>query len=237
MNLQDYQELFAASDVSCFERKLVAFAHHFDFGIVSAAIAVERPGQDPVFVQVGNTPKDFAEAQRDPADFKRDPVLQRLKSQSLPFAYDQNLYVSEGGGDLWEEQACYGFRTGISMASHLAGGRHFLLGVDREQALPADDQQLIRLMADLQLLAVHAQEAAFRLLMPEALARMNAPSVTAREREVLKWTMEGKSAWTVGQLLSMSEHTVNFHLRNAMRKFDASTKQQAALRARDFGLI
>jgi DNA-binding CsgD family transcriptional regulator len=237
MNLQDYQELFAASDVQRFERKLVAFAHHFDFGIISAAIAVERPGHDPVFVLVGNTPKAFAEAVRDPEDYKRDPVLQRLKSQSVPFSYDQNLYVGEGVGHLWEEQACFGFRTGISMASHLPGGRHFLMGVDREQALPSDDQQLIRLTADLQLLAVHAQEAAFRLLMPEALARMNAPSITAREREVLQWTMEGKSAWTVGQLLSMSEHTVNFHLRNAMRKFDASTKQQAALRAREFGLI
>jgi DNA-binding CsgD family transcriptional regulator len=237
MNLQDYQELFAASDVQRFERKLVEFAHHFDFGIVSAAIGVERPGQEAVFVQVGNMPKDFAEAARDPEDYKRDPVLQRLKSQSVPFFYDQDLYVKEGGGDLWEEQASYGFRTGVSLAMHLPGGRHFLLGVDREQALPSDDQQLIRLMANLQLMAVHAQDAAFRLLMPQVLARMNAPSITAREREVLQWTLEGKSAWTVGQLLSMSEHTVNFHLRNAMRKFDASTKQQAALRAREFGLI
>ena len=47
-------------------------------------------------------------------------------------------------------------------------------------------------MANLQLLAVHAQEAAFRLLMPQALARMNAPAITAREREVLQWTLEGQ---------------------------------------------
>ena len=109
MNLQDYQELYSASDVQRFERKLVAFAHHFDFGIVSAAIGVERPGQEAVFVQVGNMPKDFAEAQRDPEDYKRDPVLQRLKSQSVPFAYDQDLYVKEGGGDLWKNRPATAF--------------------------------------------------------------------------------------------------------------------------------
>ena len=235
--LQDYIDVGLAPDIPGFESKLVAIANHFDFGIVSAAIAVDRPGNAPLYMMAGNTPQAFIEASGNMDDGRRDPVLKRLKELWVPFAYDQAMYVEEGAGDLWEEQARHGYRTGISMALHLRGGRHFMLGVDREQPLPMDDAKLMRLMADLQLLAVHAQDAAFRLLLPEAERRQPLVALTSREREVLQWTLQGKSAWTVGQLLTMSEHTVNFHLRNAMRKLEVSSKHQAAIRALEMGLL
>ncbi len=78
------------------------------------------------------------------------------------------------------------------MALHLPEGRHFLLGVDRDQPLPADPAELQRLVADLQLFAVHAQDAALRLLVPEPL-QPERPALTPRELEALRWTMEGKT--------------------------------------------
>jgi DNA-binding CsgD family transcriptional regulator len=41
----------------------------------------------------------------------------------------------------------------------------------------------------------------------------------------------------VGQILSMSEHTVNYHLRNTMRKLEVSSKHIAILKATSLGLI
>ena len=72
---------------------------------------------------------------------------------------------------------------------------------------------------------------------PRMVAMTPVPKLTAREKEVLNWTREGKSAWAVGQILSMSEHTVNFHLRNAMGKLNVSGKHMAILRAMSLGLI
>ena len=77
----------------------------------------------------------------DEADSRRDPVLQRLLTASLPFIYDQDTYVDAGAGDLWETQAFHGFRTGISMSLHMPGGRQFLFGVDRDRPLPTDDRR------------------------------------------------------------------------------------------------
>lgn len=148
--------------------------------------------------------------------------MQRLKSSSVPFLYDQAFYVNAGAGDLWEEQAPFGYRTGVSMALHLPGGRHFMLGVDRDEPLPTSSQALTRLMADLQLLGVFAQEAALRVLIKDDASP--AVNLTPREREVLQWTREGKSAWTVGQILGMTDNTVNFHLKNVMAKLGASSK-------------
>ena len=86
---------------------------------------------------------------------------------------------------------------------------------------------------------IHAQEAANRLLLPEPDAGDPAgdPKLTPRELDVLRWTMQGKSAWAVGEILSISEHTVNFHLRNVFRKLDASSKHQAVLKAIALGLL
>ncbi len=237
MRHQDYLDVGAASDKVTFERRLLHFAQAMDFGIVSAALAVDQPGEKPLFVMVGNTPNGFAEASRNVDSMRRDPVLRRLKSSSTPFVYDQSLYVEEDAADLWEEQAPFGYRTGISMALHMPAGRHFLLGVDRDTPLPTEDMALTRLLADLQLLAVYAQETAVRVLLPEARPLSPIPHLTNREREVLQWTREGKSAWAVGQILSMSEHTVNYHLRNAMRKLEVSSKHVAIMKAVSFGLI
>ena len=63
------------------------------------------------------------------------------------------------------------------------------------------------------------------------------PESEDEKREVLRWTSEGKSAWEVSVILGMSEHTVNFHLRNLMAKLDVTSKHQAVLKAMSLGLI
>jgi DNA-binding CsgD family transcriptional regulator len=237
MLLQDYRDISASSDRTTFEARLVKFAQSMDFGIVTAAIAVDRPGQSALYEMVGNTPDTYKAVAGNADTVKRDPVVRRMKSMSVPFTYNQQLYASEGAGDIWETMAPFGFKTGVAMALHLPASRHFLLGVDRDDALPENDERLTRMLADLQLLAVHAQEAAIRVLLPSASEPLNVPSLTPREREVLLWTKEGKSAWAVGEILSMSEATVNFHIRNVMRKFGVSGKHMAILRAISLGLI
>jgi DNA-binding CsgD family transcriptional regulator len=238
MLLQRYFEVSQAPDLTTLEARLVNFAEEMDFGLVSAAVAVDSmgPTRPPVIVMIGNTPKAFLAQARDPEDTLRDPVMRRMKSLSVPFIYDQQLYASEGAGDLWETQAPFGYRTGVAVALHLPGHRHFLLGVDRADPLPGEAGTLTRIMADLQLLAVHAQSAAMRLMLPsESQAKF--PELTGRELEILRWTMDGKSAWTVGTILGISENTVNFHLRSVFKKLDASSKHQAVLIALRNGLL
>lgn len=236
MRLQQFLDVSQSADIATFERRLIDFAHLLDFGLVTAAMVLDRPGHDAAFVTLGNTPAEFAQSSKDAGASRRDPVLQRLKRLSVPFAYDQSLYVSANAADLWEEQATYGYRTGICVALHLPEHRHFLLGVDRERPLPTQDETLTHLLADLQLLAVHAQDAATRLLArPRAHAQ--APRLTRREIEVLRWTMEGKSAWAVAEILHVSENTVNFHVGNILKKLDSASKHQAVLKALALGLL
>lgn len=237
MRLQRFLDVSQSCDVETFERRLIGFAHEMDFGIAAAALVVDQPGEEPSVMSIGNTPKGFEEMQRNAADVRRDPVLKRLKTLSVPFIYDQNLYVNEAAGDLWEQQAPYGYRTGIAVALHLPGHKHFLLGVDRETDLPKEDERLTRLLADLQFLAVHAQDAAQRLLTPPPAGMTDIPKLTPRELDVLRLTRDGKSAWVAGKILAVSENTINYHLQNIHRKMNTSSKHQAVLRAMALGII
>jgi DNA-binding CsgD family transcriptional regulator len=236
MNLSRYLDVSQAPDYASFERRLVAFANDMDFGIVSAALVVERPGRQATCIGIGNTPMGFEDAAKRPEDVARDPVIKLMKTTNLPFLYDQDLYVKNRAGDLWEAQAPFGYGTGISVALHLPGAKHFLLGVDRRNELPSDGLALTRMFADLQLLAVHAQDAALRILVSNA-GENDIPTLTAREKEVLRWTMEGKSSWAAGQIMCLAEATINYHVRNALRKLRCSTKLQAALKAQALGLL
>ena len=133
---------------------------------------------------------------------------------------------------MWEMQAPFGYRTGLAVSVHMPGYRRFLLGVDRNEALPSDPIRLNRMIADLQLLAVHAQDAAARLLVP-----LKVPRLPQRQLEILRLTMEGKSAWVVGSLLGISENTVNYHLKQLFKQLDVSNKNHAVLKAMELGLL
>lgn len=238
MLLERYYQVSQAPDVAALQSCLIRFAEEMEFDHVNAVLVIDAPapGERATFLSIGNTPEAYLQASRDPMDSARDPVNRRLKSLSVPLIYDQDMYASSGAGDLWEMQASFGYKTGVAVALHLPDYRHFLLGVDRDLALPREEHRLTRMMADLQLLAVHAQHAAARLLVPDALPE-EPPQLTRREVEILRWTMEGKTAWAVGSILGVSEATVNFHLRNVFRKVGASSKHQAVLKALKMRLI
>ena len=58
-----------------------------------------------------------------------------------------------------------------------------------------------------------------------------------REQEILKWCARGKTKPEVGDILFISTHTVDFHVRSAMRKLEANNITLAVLKALHMGLI
>lgn len=233
MKHQRFLDISEAADLQSFETQLVDFAGELGFGIVAAALVVDRPGAESTFIAIGNGPAEFAEASKSVEDSKRDPVLKRLKKLSVPFIYNQSLYVDEGAGDLWEQQAAYGYKTGISVALHLPNRMHFLLGVDRASPMPKDESKVARMLADLQLAAVHAQDAAVRLMAGQVAV----PLLSARELEVLKWSMHGKTAAEVGMILGISASTVNYFVGRVLVKLEVENKHHAVLKAINLGLL
>lgn len=81
-----------------------------------------------------------------------------------------------------------------------------------------------------------------RLAPPNRSASASAESslvepLSERELEVLKWVAEGLSNKEIGQKLSLAEGTVKNYVTNMLGKIGARDRTQAALRARELGLI
>jgi DNA-binding CsgD family transcriptional regulator len=58
-----------------------------------------------------------------------------------------------------------------------------------------------------------------------------------REKACLSWAAIGKSSLEIGRILCISENTVIFHIKNAMRKLGANSRTLAAFKAVELGLI
>jgi len=217
-------------------REVVRFSQNLGFTTVSAMAVADLGGGRSEFVSIDNAPVGFGAVADDPTSIRRDPVMQHCRRHTVPIIWNQDTYTRQGLGEIWEAQAHFGYHTGIAMALHLPEGRHFAFGVERDQPLPSDGAELSRLVADLQLFAVHAQDAAMRLLSPVA-PPVDRPVLTPRELEALRWTMEGKTAWELGVILGISERTAVLHVNNAMHKLGCTSKHQAVLRALRLGLI
>ena len=232
-----YQAVMAVNSRDEFRDVIVRFAQELEFEYVSAMTVLDHSLVDSEFITIDNMPPDWADVSGTSSElFRVDPVMQHCKRATVPIIWDRKTYQARGLGGLWEEQAEFGYQTGIALAMHFPEGRHFMMSVDRRSALPVERANLTRIVAELQLFAVHAQDAAMRLFAPQAM-HPERPALTPRELEALRWTRDGKTAWEVGRILGISERTAVLHIQNSMRKLDASNKHQAVLKAIKLGLI
>ena len=231
-----FTSVLEADDRDQLLSEIVRFTQNLGFETVSAMTVIDHLLGEAEFITIDNTPSDFRDTFTDLSRARLDPVMQHCKRHSMPIIWDQATYTAAGRGDEWEQQAQFGFHTGVAMALHLPEGRHFFFGVDRDQALPRHPGELTRIVADLQLFAVHAQDAAHRVLLPRS-PLPGAPTLTPRELECLRWTMEGKTAWEVGSIVGITERTAGLHINNAAHKLGCANKHQAVLKALRLGLI
>ena len=231
-----FTEVLGSQDRDEFLDEVVGFTKRLGFETVSATVVIDHLLGEAEFITVDNTPQAYRDAFQNQQSWRLDPVMQHCKRQSMPIIWGQKTYVSRGLGDKWEEQARFGYGNGIALALHMPEGRHFFLGVDRDQPVPMHAGELTRVVADLQLFAVHAQDAALRIFVPGG-SEPGVPSLTPRELETLRWTMEGKTAREVGDVLGITERTAALHVNNATHKLGCVNKHQAVLKALRLGLI
>ena len=146
-----YAAVLQAGSRDDFRSEVVRFTQGLGFRTVSAMLVVDHSVGRSDFVAVSNAPSGCEVVLEDVDSMRRDPVMQHCRRHTFPIIWDQATYTQQGLGDLWEAQASFGYCTGIAMALHLPEGRHFVLGVERDEPLPDDKLELKRLVADLSL--------------------------------------------------------------------------------------
>jgi LuxR family quorum-sensing system transcriptional regulator CciR len=163
-----------------------------------------------------------------------DPVMLRTPQSAEPLVWDnltRETSLSPKQRRVMAESRDAGLLNGVSIPLHGPRGETYVVSLATHSALLTQATDL----AKLHILAVQ-----FMISYARQRRGANGASstrLTDRERECLTWTARGKSAWSIGKILGVSEHTVNFHLKRAMAKLEAANRMQAVVAALRLGLI
>jgi len=163
-----------------------------------------------------------------------DPVLLQTPQQDQPLIWDELLHhapLTPKQRRVLQESRDAGIHNGVSIPLHGPRGETYVVSLGSERQTTGGPQELAQVhLLSIQFLLSYSR--ALRQKADDPLVR-----ITDRERECLTWTARGKSAWTIGKILGVSEHTVNFHLKRCMSKLGATNRMQAVVAAVRLGLI
>ena len=160
-----------------------------------------------------------------------DPRIIRARQSSEPFIWNETLFSEVP--ELWADLQARGIQHGWSQSTLHEPGGIGMLSLCR--STPITEQDLQTRLQHMQWLALLAHKAFSKLI--RARIASNAPSLTERELEVLRWTADGKSAQDIAEILLLSKNTVDFHIRNSINKLDVPNKTAAVVRAVLLGLF
>jgi LuxR family transcriptional regulator, quorum-sensing system regulator SolR len=135
----------------------------------------------------------------------------------------------------WKDAREHGLAHGVAQASWSPGGVFGLLSLARSrERIRESEYKNISLKINWLANLTHSIMTSHIL---KDIGIKDDVKLTAREREVLIWTMEGMSAADISKKLNIATSTVNFHVAHILEKLGASNKVQAASRAIAMGLI
>ncbi|HWT64092.1 MAG TPA: LuxR family transcriptional regulator [Ochrobactrum sp.] len=163
-----------------------------------------------------------------------DPVIRRGINSIEPLIWTNRLFAE--APQMWLDAQKFGLKTGISQPCWAAQGVFGILTFLREKP-PLSEGEVSMLRRQMQIVTNLLHLAMYEHLDVPSINCVAEVNLTAREREILRWTSEGKTAEIIGTILNISTRTVNFHISNVLIKLVAVNKVQAVAKARTFGLL
>ncbi len=162
-----------------------------------------------------------------------DPVIGMALRSAMPVVWTDELF--KGQRAFWEEARAHGVRHGWTMAMHGRLGETGLISLSRSE-VALSNAELAEAEAKLFWLSHTANGVIGNLVAQEKPPQVQ-QELTAREREVLRWTAAGKTSYEIGVILGIATRTVNFHITATLLKLDAINKTQAVVKAVMFDLL
>jgi len=163
-----------------------------------------------------------------------DPIIDKSRNRVRAFRWSEvynEASTTEIERRVFDEAAIYGLRPGISVPMHGPDSSVSIMSF----AQPSECEFDNRTITYLQLAAAHFHLKVASFANSSGIA--SAPNLSRREKECILWVARGKSSWDIGIILGISDNTVNFHIKNAMRKLDVASRTVAAVKAVNFGII
>jgi LuxR family quorum-sensing system transcriptional regulator CciR len=233
LQLYEYlEESSRATNVQAQFRLLTCVAQALGFDFVAYDVV---SGHDPELASLASALRNYPrqwQARYEAQNYRSiDPIVLRAPEAHRPILWRA---VKGNGIDarqkrLFAEAAEAGLADGVSVAIHGPFGRVAVV------SFVAKTDVAIRhpLMGMLHAVAIQF-DFALGSIRREGGRQIQ---LSEREKECLSWVAAGKSSWDIGKIVGISENTVNFHIKNSMKKLDCSSRRVAIVKAIRMALI
>ncbi len=212
--------------------KIAEIARDLGFKYCGYRIQIPVPVSYPIAIKFQNYPQAWVEHYEACNYSEIDPILKHASASNKLLIWPDKFCCNS---KICEDARSHGLCFGWAKPSRDANGTIAILTLARNAGRLKKADLLTNnvRMSDLAEMA-HAGMA--KLVLSKHAPEANA-KITVREKEILRWTAAGKTAYEIGQILLISENTVVFHLKNVLIKLKASNKIQAAVKATALGLL
>jgi LuxR family quorum-sensing system transcriptional regulator SolR len=224
--------LTAVSELD-FQRVLTAAARDLGFEHFSYGMRMPLPLSNPKTIMFNNYPLAWQQRYAEENYLAIDPTVAHGLKSVMPIIWSDAVFHS--APEFWNDARDHGLQVGWAQSSYDAKRVVSMLTLARSSE-EISASELHKNSMRMSWLAQTAHEGMARLVVAQSPAAAEI-SLTPREAEILRWTADGKTASEVGDILAISERTVNFHVNNALLKLGAVNKTAGVIKAVLQGLI
>ncbi len=217
--------------LALFKRAIGDFG--FDLVMYNSTRAVEADDSAGSSLVLTNYPNEWLSLYGQKEFETIDPVLRYGTVASRPFSWDglsERLPLSKRQMEFMGAGKDAGLYDGVGIPLHGPRGEVSGIGLASSSGGAEMSQNLS---------VLNALAHQFHLNYWSFIEQDGNPMValTDREREVLHWCAQGKSNWAIGEILGISEHGVEFHVRNILKKLEVDSRVTAVVKSLHLGLI
>jgi DNA-binding CsgD family transcriptional regulator len=223
-------ELAAARTRAPFNHALHRIAEAFGF---SHCTLMNAPSEEDLFLKPLIIETSLPSAYL--RDFDHGHMLRACSAKARESAVPQVWHLSDPAvsqsfpAELRALMLQHKMTAGIIFPLNAADGRRLVFWLSGERTSFGQSE-----INELAMIALHVLDAHNVVKRNEDHAHI---ALSARELEVVRWTAQGKTSVEIGQILALSDHTVNAYMTNAIKKLDCVNRTQLVAKAIRLKLI
>ncbi len=159
------------------------------------------------------------------------PFAARMRESAVPQAWHLNdpAHAQSFPAGIRNLMLQHGMTAGIAMPVNSGDGQRLVFWFGGERASLGQSE-----INELAMIILYALDT-YNTVKRNEESSHNA--LSARELEVVRWTAQGKTSIEIGQILALSDHTVNAYMTNAIKKLDCVNRTQLVAKAIRLKLI
>lgn len=162
---------------------------------------------------------------------RKDPVIGAALHSPRPVVWSENDF--DGPDEFWDTAGEHGIKHGWTLALRGIHDETLLISLARPAETIGQNE-----LVDKEPHLIWLAHSVLAMLVESADGKaMHDPDLSAREIEIMRWALAGKTAEETAMILGISMRTVSFHVSVAMQKLDVVNKTQAVAKAVAMHLI